>query len=326
MPPKRVENIPIVVVFDRPWYKIKRSNISFLKTYLKKVPKWVELTLKSFMTMETNNRRARGANYLSLGRSKIVFNIEGHACSVEVMKNENKARREYITDRLKKIGDPCGLVIPKQAYVIDVPNKGWCYYLQQMKYCVNGDLLKEEPSVNQPIWLDYSNFSDMALTLQSLHRNGVYLLDIKPENMLDCTCEGESVFAFADLDDSVVREDESPKFSVTPGFGTAILFLENVPENYEFIDWLCFAKSALEVAFRKTYQPYLKADEKFLDNVRTSTDLTILHRCAEFLRGLESEKDSTGRTIDFFTDKKQREEKIELMASFRNENMINLKF
>lgn len=323
MPPKRAKNIPIAVVFDRndPWYKIKRLNISFLNTYMKKtaVPEWAKLTLRSFLTTETNNRRVRGSNYLFKGSSKMVFSIEGHACSVEVMYKENKARREFITDRLRKIGDPCGLVIPSQAYNIDIPNKNYCIYLQQMKYCVNGDLFRKPPT-------KYANFSDMALTLQSLHRNGVYLLDIKPENMLDCTCEGESVFAFADLDDSVVREDESPKFSVTPGFGTAILFLENVPENYEFIDWLCFAKSALEVAFKKTYQPYLKADEKFLDSVRTSTDLTILHRCAEFLRGLESEKDSTGRTIDFFTDKEQRDEKIELMASFRNENMINLKF
>lgn len=74
------------------------------------------------------------------------------------------------------------------------------FYLTRLNNCPGGDLFD---LFKQPYEYERksADFIKLLLTLNELHKNGIYLGDIKPENIMLCNCD---CLAFIDLDDAVL--------------------------------------------------------------------------------------------------------------------------
>lgn len=224
---------------------------------------WVHKLLSCIETLNVNNgmENIRGKHFVICGSYKCIFNIEGSACAFEMCTKAEKLRRDFVYETLDSIND-CHLVSPvdwKSKQIFSESEsfpEGLILLLTRMKYCVKGDLFTLFTNPDKKLIENKTHLLNLikplASTLIELHKEEMYIIDIKLENTLLCTCAGKDVFAFADLDD-ITFGDEKRSMIVTPGYSMQILGLVNIPggsENKkarEWTDWNAFCNTILPI-------------------------------------------------------------------------------
>jgi serine/threonine protein kinase len=256
-------------------------------------------------------------NLKACGSFKMFFDIDGDGYSMEIVHNSTPTRRRIIKERLDLVNseqlvyphdDPCN--IPMKS------NAKWSFYFTKMKYCVGGDLLSYIQSTfsNDKYNNGMKNLMKMGKVLAQVHAVGVYLIDIKPENVLICQFNGETIFAFTDLDDCAFEEEIGTRFSFSATLGYSdMLMRKSIPggnrivDSYEYTDWHAFSQTVIEFTYWGWYNPQIiPRDKGFFERILQHTDgnpnLTvnklaqhakthsIAIRCAELLNDKLTEK------------------------------------
>ena len=156
----------------------------------KETESWSRRLLECIRTIKITNGDITADNLFSHGGYKCIFNIGGSACAFEICNQQQLERRKYTYDRLKSILD-CHLNVPNDARTIELGND-WHILLTKMKFCPQGDLFhvfvkNGNNNLHQKDYL-MTLIQPLALTLNSLHKQNMYIIDIKIENVLLCDC------------------------------------------------------------------------------------------------------------------------------------------
>ena len=271
--PKWVHSNRIIEQFDDSYNWNFINNIDLLITGF--TPDWVKKAINECKSMVYNVKKRKPqpvsreeSKFLLSGSYKMVFNIDGVAVAVELCSKRALDRRKYVNERLKSV-DNCNIMIPMDfdSYLV---NKDMDEHLMfsKMNYCVKGDLFSfvndnrhksNGLAVQNALAIkQYMNMlKDAGIALNELHKAGIYLLDVKPENTLVCRCPntGKEVFAFADLDDCVVKEEiGSRSYVLTPGYSWHLMpgFEKIPPSSYdpialEYTDWMAWSATYVDL-------------------------------------------------------------------------------
>jgi serine/threonine protein kinase len=198
----------------------------------KKTKPWSDKLLQCIRTIKKTNRGITASKLFSHGAYKCVFDIDGSACAFEICNKQQIKRRRYTYTRLKSILD-CHLNVPDDYHEIELVND-WYIFLTKMKFCPQGDLFHVfvENGNNNLHRKDYlmTLIQPLALTLNSLHKQNMYIIDIKIENVLLCDCNGY-VFTFIDLDDIVFGSEKDVDMATTPGYSLQIILVKKQDNN-----------------------------------------------------------------------------------------------
>lgn len=162
---------------------------------LQKAPVWVSKFLTIFIEGEEPLQQ------LSQGSFKTLYRLENKAIGLEMEKNRKGDTILYTM--LKKVN-----ICPGVIYPIDVWYwRGFKFSL--VDYCIDGDLRGIYARLGKPISVDsmLKKIYSLGFTLYQLHLNGIYPTDIKPENILYCTCNGEKYLTLADFEECPVDRD-----------------------------------------------------------------------------------------------------------------------
>lgn len=271
--PKWVHSERIINQFDNSYSWRYINNIDVTTTG--HTPDWVKKVIEECKSMVYNVKKRKPepvsrdeSNYLFSGSYKMVFNIDGVAVAVELCEKDSLIRRKYVNEQLKKV-DNCNIMVPTDfdSYMVD-EDKGHHLMFSRMNYCVKGDLFSfVNENRNKPNGMQVQNpaeikkymimLKDAGIALNELHKSGIYVLDIKPENTLVCTCPntGKEVFAFTDLDDCVFKDEiGSRSYILTPGYSWHLMpgFEKIPPSSYdpvalEYTDWMAWSCTYLDL-------------------------------------------------------------------------------
>ena len=182
---------------------------------LRNSPVWVA----QFIQAMTDRKEAERYGFVRVnsGAFKTIFRMGKYAVAIEREKDRSADAELY--KRLDSIKGCPGIVYPTQVWY-------WAKFkLTILNYCMDGDLANIFPRIGKFIALDsiYRSLYELGFTLLKLHQNGVFPLDIKPENTLYCECNNTKVLTFGDLEecalDSDLIDDKIEPFYMT-GFGT----------------------------------------------------------------------------------------------------------
>ena len=104
-------------------------------------------------------------------------------------------------------------------------------------------LLTNCPAGSVQILIRYKlnrHFHDLARTLLKLHEYNIAVVDLKPENIMWCTCD---CLAFIDLDSAVLLEGASPNTRAisTPWWDPIHVIPKRVLSDFYVNDWCAFA-------------------------------------------------------------------------------------
>jgi tRNA A-37 threonylcarbamoyl transferase component Bud32 len=216
------------------------------------MPDWVRSIVNDLSTLVKEPRYGdiTGNNYIMSGTKKILFKTDYKAGSFEILKEKAIETRDVLIDRLAQTAS-CNLLYPDETFKIKLNADTFYFYFQKMKYCIKGDLWGEIFERKKTHQMEL--FNDIGKTLVKLHKLNVYPIDIKPENTLLCTCDGQEVFVLADLDDSVLSDKpfDRKNIMVTSGYSSAILFNEDFKKlptqmTLEYTDWHAFSQMLLQ--------------------------------------------------------------------------------
>jgi hypothetical protein len=126
----------------------------------------------------------------------------------------------------------------------------------------------------------------LATVLQALHKADMYLIDIKPSNMLMCKHpeNGNQQLYLADVEDVIFKRDKDPRWVCTKGYSCEIqnilieLVAADFPTNtliptlrYAFVDWVAFSRSMQE--FAKSKQQGINMNRRLLDVMQNTESL-----------------------------------------------------
>jgi len=154
-----------------------------------KRPKWFEAFIKQKNMPEP----------LGCGGYKIIYPYKDFAISIE------KGQRELpeVIERLKKVPDEFQkhLIYPLEQFV----TKG--YTVAKLNKCPGGDLFTILFETYDWKKLEATHFKGLAATLLELHKLDIVVLDLKPANIMWCTCD---CLAFIDLDGALSLKNGLP--------------------------------------------------------------------------------------------------------------------
>ena len=137
------------------------------------------------------------------GTFKTVFSLKGEAVSIEFEKNRNRDKELY--GRLTKVTGCPNIMYPSTTFYY------FKFKFNRMPFCVEGDFRDVAAQVPDkiPIGLVLNLIHNLGFSLRQLHMHGVYPTDIKPENILYCSCgpKGKKYLVFSDLEDCPMESD-----------------------------------------------------------------------------------------------------------------------
>ena len=151
------------------------------------------------------------------------------------------------------------------------------------QYCAQGDLFDARDTLQESQDQNLHLMHELGQTLCRLHEQRIYLIDIKPENILVCECDGKLAFTFADLDDLVFK-DETPNV-YTLSYSYQVIKLQNIDKELAsaYIDWMAFSMVYLFLFFgidvQQPFQVYKNKLTKILQqpkNKKLAKYFTIL--------------------------------------------------
>lgn len=174
--------------------------------------------------------------FLSSGAYKLLFKIEGKAMSIEFLSAYGFQRRRQLQNKLKQ---NCHLLLPEDMNYIKL-SKYFLVY-STFKYCAKGDLFDARESLQVSRDKKVELMHELGQTLCRLHEDRIYLIDIKPENILVCECDGKLVFTFADLDDLVFDDETANVYTFSHSYQVTKLQKINKELASEYIDWMAFS-------------------------------------------------------------------------------------
>ena len=152
-------------------------------------------------TINFLNENVKNAFILN-GSYKIVFRYRGLAVSIELVNRKALEKRVSTFKMLKSMIDSnnqsCILSIPKDwAYIASNDTKKFLFLTKQELCYMDGfDYFSKHTERRIA-----KHIKPLARGLKFLHSKGVYIIDLKPDNMLLC---GNSL-KYADLDDVLIR-------------------------------------------------------------------------------------------------------------------------
>lgn len=139
---------------------------------------------------------------------KDLYFFKNHVISVECAKKENYYTRKKIFSRLKDLRH---VLVPSNIFYLPLKKDSGIVF-QKMKYCKKGDMFdfmlnnmgKENINIDEFVF-------SMASTLIQIHKRGIFLTDIKLENILYDDTFYFSDFEHAFLDQKFLPETANKK-------------------------------------------------------------------------------------------------------------------
>ena len=136
--------------------------------------------------------------YLKSGGFKHIFSNGASAISVEIVVRPNRNRQE-VYEILKKVPRPFSdhIIVPTKEFECEFTfeNETMRVLFSLMSLCPYGDLFSKFTGDKYDI--TERQMLDLGMTLKYLHSIGVFISDLKAENIMHCTCD---CLAFIDLD------------------------------------------------------------------------------------------------------------------------------
>ena len=171
---------------------------------------------------------------LGCGGYKIIYPYGDFAISIE------KGERELpeVIERLKEVPDEFQkhLIYPLEQFV----TKG--HTVAMLNKCPGGDLFKMMFETYDWKKLDATHFKGLAATLLELHKLDIVVLDIKPANIMWCTCD---CLAFIDLDGALSLKNGLPvgRVNMTKWWNPIVHIAKDHRHAaaYKIADWCAFA-------------------------------------------------------------------------------------
>lgn len=201
---------------------------SKLKLHAHKRPKWFQTFIE-----QTDPGKP-----IACGSFKIVYPFGDFAVAIE----KGNIPTPKVIDTMKFLPKEFQkhLTYPKEQFF----TKG--YTVSLLTNCPGGDLFRILFETNEYKKLTDRHFHDLARTLLKLHEYNIAVVDLKPENIMWCTCD---CLAFIDLDSAVLLEGYSPNTLVplrvisTPWWDpiSVVLKEHRMLEDYYVNDWCAFA-------------------------------------------------------------------------------------
>lgn len=180
---------------------------------LQKAPVWAG----NFLTIFIEGKEP--LKQLSQGAFKTLYRLENKAIGLEMEKDR---KGDTILYAMLKDVKGC----PTVMYPTDV----WYWQgfkFSMLNYCVDGDLRGIYARLGKllPIESMLLNIYSVGFTLHQVHLNGIYPTDIKPENILYCSCNGDKYLTLADFEECPIDRDflidnEIKKYKRPNGFLT----------------------------------------------------------------------------------------------------------
>lgn len=141
------------------------------------------------------------ADKIMSGTYKRVYIYKNEAISIEVnMSPELLKKRFRIYEMLKKMPE-CNVNYPLEYFNLLFQNNN--YLISKLRYCPLGDLFDNIMTMKE---LD--PYEELYRSYYKLHEAGLYHIDVKPENLLVCKCEGKPMIAIADIEDALIHTGE----------------------------------------------------------------------------------------------------------------------
>ena len=173
---------------------------------------WWKKTLRYYKETRVNGYgEASGPNVINSGGFKVIYDVGDYAASVELTNNSMANKRRVTFDTLKKkfVNKKCLLALPEDVKIIQADdNVDRCLIITKWEKCVMDgfalfkELLEHKQTSTHKHMMNNLHY-DLGRALKLLHDKGVYILDLKPENMLVCN----NKLKYADLDDVIIKED-----------------------------------------------------------------------------------------------------------------------
>lgn len=141
------------------------------------------------------------ADKIMTGTYKRVYIYKNEAISIEVnIPKEQVARRLKIYDMLKKMPE-CNVNYPSEYFNLVFQNDN--YFISKLRYCPLGDLFDNIMTMK-----DLEPYEELYRSYYKLHEAGLYHIDVKPENLLVCKCEGKAMIVIADIEDALIHTSD----------------------------------------------------------------------------------------------------------------------
>ena len=321
---------------------------------------WWHDALECARTLRYDKNKMSATNYIMHGLHKIIFKItyndETFACGLEITDQKQYERKKYTFKKLGEIKN-CNMMIPAQMKRLNFGQHR--IIITKMPYCVEGDIFdfdqkqneKGEKYTAEERDQLFKQFISLARVLDKIHERGMYVIDIKPENILICNCQKKKVLAFADLDDVVFKNEDKPYPVMTLGYSFQMMNSSFTgalkdgkpkdPNKYnkamEWTDWNAFANTVIALYSWTLYKPNnycYKFDARWLYSMKENcikglkdvfekydtplAKLCLL--CAQFLIGrtvMDNLRDLSG-DFSYPNDDEVRDRQIKTMVDFVN--------
>lgn len=168
----------------------RRKTIAAAFEYdlIQKIPKWAYILKNK-------------ADKIMSGTYKRVYIYKNEAISIEVNISSQQLKKRFkIYDMLKSIPE-CNVNYPSENFNLIFQNVN--YYISKLRYCPLGDLYD-----NIMIMKDLKPYEELYRSYYKLHQVGLYHIDVKPENLLVCKCNGKVTIAIADIEDAIIHTSD----------------------------------------------------------------------------------------------------------------------
>ena len=218
--------------------EINEKKKQYFQNYIKTEggPKWVQIAINALVNGQKNVMDENGELYtltVRCGTYKVVVINKNYVCTLEFLSKDKMSDKELVYDILGGIDELSKLQVK-------IPNSRWWLpsgkdffaYFTRTEYCndvmdivfkgagaLNDALMKQNTTLNE-------QFKILMKTYRILCDNHIYIIDIKPDNMLLCS---DGLY-FIDVDDVTILREEFRMFSFT------------ATEGYCSDDWVIFAR------------------------------------------------------------------------------------
>ena len=208
-------------------------------------PDWVKTAVNSLDRGKKGNKKILNGSY------KVVVIDEGMGIvyTMEILKENKMMQKQYTYAMLRQVPQKIQVKLPIYTFKTTI-SEHYCAYFTQTDYCQEVFSLIGSQN-NIPIDFLDQEIVRLMETYKTLCDNNIYLVDIKPENMIKCA---DGLY-FIDVDDISVVKDDFIRISETrtPYYSTNdySTFLKN-KENYtlqgirgrlEYEGWQALAKT-----------------------------------------------------------------------------------
>ena len=197
-----------------------------IKMYREQTPKWFQIFLEDSYTLKP----------IQCGSYKIVYPYKDYAISIE---QGDKRMRSNLLNTLKLMPKQYQkhLIYPLESFFVDN------FTVSKLSLCPHGDLYEiffEKKLRYSNGNLTLNHFVDLAATLDALHNKNIAVVDIKPENIMMCTC---NCLAFIDLDSAISFSETKKLKAATPWWDPILVINRSRREPRDFFisDWASFA-------------------------------------------------------------------------------------